>query len=407
MKEESHLIIHKIREYSIPLIIGVVVSIVWKNLSPESYDTVVFTPIFGEHIDLHFLVNDVFMVFFFAVAGIEIVHSLMPGGVLFPVKRAVLPLMSTLGGVLGPVIVFFALNTAFGSADFVSGWGICTATDIALSWLLARIIFGAHHPAVNFLLLLAVADDGIGMFVIAVFYPDPNVPAEYGWLLLIAAGMGVAYILRRLRVRNWAIYVFCAGILSWIGLYNAHLHPALALIFIVPFIPASEDRKSKSELEGGARTHELLAIDRCKNSLSPFVDFGLIFFGITNAGVQFSAISSLTWIVCISLIVGKTLGIVLFSRIATLLSFKPPEHVGFKETCVIGLIAGAGLTVALFVAGVAFTDQTLQISAKMGALFSSAVFVIAPLLSKALKIKRIDVAPNQPNGGEAVRTEDV
>jgi NhaA family Na+:H+ antiporter len=358
----------------------------------------VFTPIFGEHIDLHFLINDVFMVFFFAMAGVEIVHSLIPGGALYPVKKAVMPLMATMGGVLGPIAVFSALNTAFGSPEFASGWGVCTATDIALSWLLARIILGERHPAVNFLLLLAVVDDGIGMAIIAIFYPDPDLPTEYAWLLLILAGMGVARLLNKIGVRNWTAYVFGAGILSWIGLYNAHLHPALALIFIVPFIPHNNkgNDAERGSLDDGQEREQSGAPDddrsplaQCENRLSRFVDFGLIFFGIVNAGVEFSDISNLTWIVCISLIVGKTGGVMLFSRVATLLSFSPPVGVRFKEIAIIGVIAGAGLTVALFVADVAFTEPLPESAAKMGALFSSAVFVIAPVLGKIFRIKRV------------------
>ena len=77
-----------------------------------------------------------------------------------------------------------------------NGWGIPTATDIALAWLVARVVFGRGHSAVSFLLLLAVADDGIGLGIIAVFYPDPNHPVQTIWLLLVAAGMGVAWGMR-------------------------------------------------------------------------------------------------------------------------------------------------------------------------------------------------------------------
>jgi NhaA family Na+:H+ antiporter len=402
MKRNITFAIHNIREYSIPLIVGVVGSVIWRNTSPESYDKFVFTPIFGEHVDLHFLINDVFMVFFFAVAGIEIVYSLLPGGVLYPVNKAVMPLLATLGGVLGPVVVFTVLNALIGEPEYASGWGICTATDIALSWLLARVIFGAHHPAVNFLLLLAVADDGIGMAIIAIFYPEPGAEPEYAWLLLILVGMGVARLLGKLNVRQWTPYVFGAGVFSWVGLYNAHLHPALALIFIVPFIPHKIVRKKNIGLEDVPEIHaadirvsDQSPISKCENRLSPIIDFGLIFFGITNAGVEFSGISVLTWIVCASLILGKTGGIILFSRIAVLLSFKPPKDVNFKETVLIGLIAGAGLTVALFVAGVAFTDQGLQDASKMGALFSSLVFILAPIVGKLFKIKRINASPTE------------
>ena len=134
------MFIRRCREFSIPLIAGVILAVVWANLAPESYHHIVHTPIIGEHINLHWLVNDVFMVFFFAIAGVEIVNSLSPGGALNPVRKAVTPLMATAGGVLGPIIVFFILNTFIGSPEYANGWGITTATDIALAWLLARII---------------------------------------------------------------------------------------------------------------------------------------------------------------------------------------------------------------------------------------------------------------------------
>jgi NhaA family Na+:H+ antiporter len=268
-----------------------------------------------------------------------------------------------------------------------------------LSWLLARVIFGAKHPAVNFLLLLAVADDGIGMAIIAVFYPEPGVTTQYSWLLLILAGMGVAYALRRLRVRQWPAYVFTAGVLSWIGLYNAHLHPALALIFIVPFIPHRIEPERAGEPENppgplGDLAHEahISPLSNFESRLAPIVDFGLLFFGVTNAGVAFSELSTLTWLICLSLIIGKTGGIVLLSRVAKLLSCEPPRNVRSKEIVLIGLVAGAGLTVALFMADVAFTDKGLQDASKMGALFSAVVFILAPIAGKLLKVERIDGA---------------
>ena len=84
--------------------------------------------------------------------------------------------MATLGGVIGPAFVYLALNHFIGSAELLRGWGIPTATDIAFAWLVARTVFGVDHPAISFLLLLAVADDGIGLAIIAVFYPDPLLP---------------------------------------------------------------------------------------------------------------------------------------------------------------------------------------------------------------------------------------
>ena len=173
------------------------------------------------------------MVFFFGVAAKEITESVLPGGALNPVSKAINPLMGTLGGVFGPAGLYFLLAFIFygGTNDFpvvANGWGIPTATDIALAWLVARMVFGKGHPAVNFLLLLAVADDAIGLGIIAVFYPDPDFPVQPAWLLLTFGGMVSAYGMRRANLRFWPAYILIAGGMSWMGLFKSSIEPALA-----------------------------------------------------------------------------------------------------------------------------------------------------------------------------------
>lgn len=366
----NNKMVMKIREYSIPLISGVLVALLWANLDYHSYHGLVYHKLFG-NIDLHFLVNDIFMVFFFGLAAVEITTSVLPGGSLNPVKKAITPLWATLGGVIGPIAVFFILNAAIGSPEFSRGWGIPAATDIALAWLLARMIFGAGHPAVSFLLLLAIVDDAIGLGIIAIFYPDPYNPVQPVWLLVTLAGMGLAYGLRRYRVKSYWPYVFGGGLLSWIGLFNTHLHPALALVFIIPFLPHSSEPSHSTLLN-------------FEHSWKAFIDFGLFAFGLCNAGVTFSSISNVTWIILLALIFGKTFGIYLMGYLAQLIGFPLPDGMNNKDLAMAGVIAGLGLTVALFVAGVAYTDPEIQGAAKMGALFSAVVFVLAPILSKVL-----------------------
>lgn len=383
------MFIRRCREFSIPLIAGVVLAVVWANLAPESYHHIVHTPIIGEHINLHWLVNDVFMVFFFAIAGVEIVNSLSPGGALNPVRKAVTPLMATAGGVVGPVVVFFILNSVMGSPEYSNGWGITTATDIALAWLLARIIFGANHPAVSFLLLLAVVDDGIGLAIIAIFYSDPSCPTEPFWLIMVIFAIFIAYIFKKRGILSYWPYILIAGTISWIGMYNSHLHPALSLIFIIPFLPSAGESVPSHSAHGVDDAVCCSALSKFEEQVSPFVDFGLLFFGLTNAGVEFAAISSLTWIILIAIVLGKTVGISLFTYLALLLQFKLPEGMNKRDVIMAGLIGGMGLTVALFVAGAAFSDLNIQGSAKMGALFTAGVFIIAFLFSKTLGIKKI------------------
>jgi NhaA family Na+:H+ antiporter len=292
------------------------------------------------------------------------------------------PLIATIGGVVGPVAVFFAgleLLFAFGIYEHAGdrtalarGWGIPTATDIALAWLVARAVFGSGHPAINFLLLLAVVDDGIGLAIIALFYGDPEHPARPAFLGLVLLGMAVAFALRRLGVRSWVPYVALGGPLSWLGLTLARLHPALALAFIVPFLPsANRDAGLFVDEEGDA------PLQQFEHQLKRFVDFGLFWFAFTQAGVTLADVGPMTWLVLGALVIGKTAGIAGFGWIAVRLGFPLPEGMGVRDVWIAGYIAALGLTVALFVASAAFTDPVLLGQAKMGALLSGAVGISA------------------------------
>ena len=167
--------INLLREFSVPLLSGVVVALIWANLAPEGYHQFLQAPRLGP-LSFHFLTNELFMVLFFGMAASEITQSCLPGGDLHPLRKAINPLLATFGGVVGPVLVYLGLNSLIGSPSLRGGWGIPTATDIALAWLVASLVFGRRHPAISFLLLLAIADDAIGLGIIAVFYPDPLHP---------------------------------------------------------------------------------------------------------------------------------------------------------------------------------------------------------------------------------------
>lgn len=374
-----------LREFSIPLIAGVVVAIIWANLDPAGYHSFNYHALPGG-LTFHFISNELFMVLFFGMAAVEITRSCLPGGDLNPVSKAINPLFGTLGGVLGPVAVYFGLNALFGSPALHTGWGIPTATDIALAWLAARLVFGAGHPAVSYLLLLAVADDAIGLAIIAVFYPDPNLPAEPLWLLLTGVGMLIAWQFRRLRVSRYWPYVVFGGSLSWAGLHNAHLHPALALVFIVPFLPYQMQKRPHSFEDDLV---ENAPLDKFEHEWKLVVDFGLFIFGLANAGVEFSSMGTVTWLVLASLLAGKTIGIFFFGWLAASLGFQLPQGMKKRELLLAGIIAGTGFTVALFVAGEAFSDPAIQGAAKMGAMFSLAAAFVGLIVAKIMRINKV------------------
>ena len=410
-----------IQEYSIPLILGVIVGLVWANIDFNSYYNVVEFDfwnfgkgpflddgehhdlndfyVFGKHVSFHFLINEMFMVFFFGIAAKEITESVLPGGALNPLPKAINPIMGTLGGVFGPVGLFFLLAILFygGSDDFgavANGWAIPTATDIALAWLVARVIFGPRHAAVNFLLLLAVADDAIGLVIIAVFYSENVQPL---WLLLTAGGMATAYLFRRVGISWWPIYIFIAGGMSWVGLVKAGVEPALALVVIVPFLPATHAAEHDSETvehehdAGHAQAvqgHRVGVLERFEHHLKLPVDLGLFFFAWANAGVAFGNINQVTLMILLSLIVGKTVGVSIFSFAVSKLGFPLPEGMGLRHLMVAGMIAGLGLTVALFVANKAYYGTDFLDPGKMGAVFSVIVAGLAFVFARVIGVRR-------------------
>ena len=400
-----------LQEFSLPLIAGVALGLLAANTNQIWYQMVVeFYPfgenasVFGHALTVHFIINGMFMCLFFGVAAKEITSSTLPGGVLNPLRRAINPLVGTLGGVFGPAGLYLLLAWVIyrGTDDFgavANGWAIPTATDIALAWLVARLVFGATHPAVNFLLLLAVADDAIGLGIIAIFYPDPHHPIQPIWLLLVVAGMATAYVLRRFRVRWWPVYILIGGALSWVGLAKAGVEPALALVPIVPFLPHSDHSVGLFEEEalivdirnssGENSSHDhmqvfgLSVLDRFEHQLKLFVDVGLFFFAFANSGVALSSIGYVTGMVLVSLIIGKAVGVTVFSWVASLVGFPLPNGMRIRHLFISGIIAGLGLTVALFVAGKAFpSGSPFHDPGKMGAVFSIASAGLAYILGR-------------------------
>ena len=350
-----------LREFSVPLLSGVVVALIWANLSPEGYHRFNQEPLLGP-LSFHFLTNELFMVLFFGMAASEITQSCLPGGDLHPLRKAINPLLATLGGVVGPVLVYLTLNT-----------------------LIASLVFGRKHPAISFLLLLAIADDAIGLGIIAVFYPDPLHPLAPQWLALTLAGMIVAFLLRRGKAGSYWPYLLLGGGLSWLGLFKAHVHPALALVFIVPFLPHPPS-EHKHLFEEDPR--DLTPLASFEHEWKVVVDLGLFMFGLANAGVEFAAIGVPTWLVFASLAIGKTGGIFSMGLLGKKLGYPLPALVGKKELLLVGLIGGLGLTVALFVAGEAFTDPLIQGAAKMGALFSGGCGLLAIIAGRLMRVRR-------------------
>lgn len=408
-------------EYSLLLILGALTALIWANTSPGSYHHFVDFPLvenawighahagaddlIQRTLTVRYLINDVLMAFFFAIAGKEVWEAVALNGGSLRGKKALTPLIATAGGMLGPISVYLGLAVIMGSTTFdavSNGWAIPTATDIAFSYLVGRLIFGAGHPAVGFLLLLAIADDAAGLIILAVFYPSGELAPE--WLLLsVAAAVGVWLFFRWLprrmdrgkqdrpnstftnKVLGFWPYLG-AACLSWYGFQEAGIHPALGLLPIIPAIPHAD---VEFGIFSEAEKYLTDLLNRMEHGLKHPVEIVLFFFGVANAGVEFSAIGDATWLVLAGLIVGKPSGIFLMGWIAA----KPmglglPVGMKIPDLFVLGCVAAIGFTVSLFIAAVAFEPGTVQDAAKMGALFSFFAAALSFVAAKLCRVKK-------------------
>ena len=359
---------------SLLMIGGALVALVWANIGPESYHAVTEP--------LHFVVNDIAMVFFFGVAMKEIIEATAPGGALHSIRRAGLPVIAAVGGMAGPAALYIAAAVALGLPEILNGWAIPCATDIAFSYLVGRTIFGPTHPAVPFLLLLAIADDALGLVILAVFYPSAPVEPMY-LLVLLPLACAVAYMLRARRTMSFWPYILVPGTISWAGFYLGGLHPALALAPVLPFLPhAARDPGMFVE----PRREPYDALNAFEHWWSTPVELILFLFALTNAGVPLTGAGATTLIVLGALIVGKPLGIAVFTWLAECVGFERPPRLGYRDVVVLGVTAGIGFTVALFFATAAFDIGPIRDEAKLGALLSIAAAVVALGLARVLNV---------------------
>ena len=355
--------------------LGVVVALVWANTAPESYYAVAK--------GLSFIVNDVGMAFALAFLMQEVVEAMLPGGTLRPWRRGALPIIAAAGRTLGAIAVYHAVVSAADEPVLALGWPIATGVDIAVGFLVARSIFG-RHAAVTFLLLLTIASDTIGLVLISQRYPVGGdvYPAA---LALIVFAIAAAIGLRRSRVRRVWPYVLICGTLSWFGCFWSGVHPALALLPIVPFLPhAARDLNP--------------VIDRARGRHQTAAHFEYVFrypvqvvaflFGLVNGGVLMRGFGSGTWAVLAAALVGRPVGILVAVGLALAAGLQLPRRLGWREMIVVAFAASSGFTFALFFAAAVVPLGPTLIETKIGALATVAGTLLALAAARLLRVGR-------------------
>ena len=389
----------------IVLVIVAAVALGWAN-SPwaSSYHEAWSTPIslgFGAHAlttTTHVLVNDVLMSIFFLVVGLEIRRELHAGE-LSDRRRAALPAIAAIGGMLVPALIF-AIATHGGAA--ARGWGVPMATVIAFAVGVLTLLGPRVPPALRVLLLaLAINDDLGAILVIALFYAGGVDATGFAIAGAALAGFGV---LHAFGARAIGLYLVPAVAL-WIGVFMAGIHPTIAGVVTGLLIPTAA-WPGREEHSPGARL---------EHALHPWVAYAIMpVFALANAGVDLGGVDlgaspGLAIGVIAGLVVGKPVGIVLACALAVRLGIAAlPRGVTWRGIVVVGAVGGIGFTMALFIAQLAFAGQpALHATTKVTVLIASALAALIALLAGRALLTAADSLGAATSADDAERSTEL
>ena len=378
--------------------------------------------------DLHFWINDGLMVVFFFVVGLEIRREIHCGE-LSELRRAALPLVAALGGMIAPACIYVALN---GGTAAIRGWGVPMATDIAFAVGVLALLGKRVPPALRILLLaLAVMDDLGAIVVIALFYSSG---IRLSGLGLALAGLVLLLAFQKLGVRRaWAYLI--PGLVVWAGTYAAGVHPTLAGVVIGLLTPvrpwfaareladhatATGEALRKDEVDRRglvARVAELhlpmreavAPVERLEHALHGWVAYVIMpIFALANAGVSLAdakltgGTGAVFLGVAAGLVLGKPLGVLGLSWIAVRFRIAAlPAGIGWPQLLVLGIVAGIGFTMALFIATLAFPGGVELEAAKLAILCASAMAGVLGLVAGRFLLSGAFAPHTAPGPAEA------
>lgn len=304
-------------------------------------------------------INDGLMAIFFLLVGLEIKRELIEGE-LSTVKKATLPVLAAVGGMLIPAFIYFIFNKGEKTA---SGWGIPMATDIAFALAIIAML-GKNVPSSLkiFLAALAIADDLGAILVIAIFYTE-----QIHWQELSIAGGILALLLVFNYFKLKPIWLYLVpGIFLWYFVHHSGIHATIAGVLLAFTIPTNE-------------TNVLSPLEKLEHWLTKPVNFLIMpIFALANTNITFEGgmieglNSPLALGIILGLFLGKTIGVTLFSFIAVKLKLaKLPTAASWKHVLGVGMLAGIGFTMSIFIAMLSFTDSLHIIEAKFAILCAS------------------------------------
>ncbi len=360
---------------------------------------------------LHHWINDGLMALFFFTVGLEIKREII-GGELSTIKKASLPIVAALGGMLVPVVVYSLV--LINKPELMHGWGVPMATDIAFALgLLAMLGKRVNIQLKIFLTALAIADDLGAILVIAIFYTKA---IDFKELVTAAVFMVVLIVANYAGIRRALFYAVVGFSGVWLSFLFSGVHATIAGVLIALTIPARtriDERTYISRLEKLLRkfrevnpnnnpllskeqAHVIENIDKVNDDaqtplqklehfLHPVTTYFILpVFALANAGVHVEGkifdliLHPIAMAIILGLVLGKFIGISLFSRIMVKLKLAIlPEGVSWNQIYGVALLAGIGFTMSIFISELAFNEAAFRQIAKVGIMTAS---VIAALL---------------------------
>lgn len=360
-------------EHFLLLPVGALIGFVWANVLPEGYFTLAHR--------LSFAVNDVGMALFLALVTQEVFESTMPGGALHTWRRWTLPVSAAVAGTIASAAAYLTYVGLAYEAVLAPGWPVACAIDVGFGYFVVKAIFG-RHPALSFFLLLALATDAIAVAAIAL--QPPVVDLHPGGAGLMIAAIGLAALFRRFKVRRFWPYLVVCGALSWWALFLDGLHPALALVPIVPFLP-HQPRGADVLADADGAPYSPRHFEHVWN----YVVQGVLFlFGLVNAGVQVLTADTGTWAVLVAGLVARPLAVLAAVGIAVAMGLTLPPRLRWRELSVVALAASSGFTFGLFIATGIFARGPALAQLKMGTLATAVGVLLAVGAARVLGVGR-------------------
>ena len=316
----------------------------------------------GLKMSLHHWINDALMAVFFFFVTLEIKREFILGELSSP-KQALLPIIAAIGGMLVPALIYIYIN--FGNGDTINGWAIPSATDIAFS-LGVLSLLGSRVPISLkvFLTALAIIDD-LGAIIIIAFFYTGDLSIQYLSLLLLT--FIALLILNKSGVKKFLPYLIL-GLILWFFTYQSGVHATISGVLLATVIPHRKKNKEYSLLT------------KIEHNISSYVAFGIMpLFALANAGVSLdginleSLLSPVPLGIVLGLFVGKQIGVFLFSIIAIKLKIaQMPNNANWMSFYGVGILAGIGFTMSLFIGNLAFVENLEYIDGvKIGVLTGS------------------------------------